>query len=148
MNPSPNNSPTPKAYLSRRYRLSASHRLHSKAYTPEQNRATYGKCNNPHGHGHNYIVEVTVGGPVNETTGMVCDLAELDAFAQTNLLHPFDHINLNTLGSFRDVVPTTENFTMEIYRIFQRFAGATVERIRVEETSNNSFEYSERLQKG
>ena len=148
MNQSPNNSSTPKAYLSRRYRLSASHRLHSEAYTLEQNRATYGKCNNPHGHGHNYIVEVTVGGPVSETTGMVCDLAELDAFAQTNLLHPFDRINLNTLESFRDVVPTTENFTLEIYRIFQRFAGANVERIRVEETSNNSFEYSERLQKG
>ena len=146
LNPRPNASP--RAYLSRRYRLSASHRLHSEAYTPEQNRATYGKCNNPHGHGHNYIVEVTVGGPVNETTGMVCDLAELDAFAQTNLVHPFDHVNLNTLENFRDVVPTTENFTMEIYRIFQSFTGANVERIRVEETSNNSFEYSERLQKG
>jgi 6-pyruvoyltetrahydropterin/6-carboxytetrahydropterin synthase len=149
MNESPHNSPapTPRAYLSRRYHLSASHRLHSEAYTPEQNRSTYGKCNNPHGHGHNYIIEVTVGGPVDETTGMVCDLGELDAFARTKLLQHFDHMNLNTLESFRDVVPTTENFTMEIYRIFQQFPAANVERIRVEETGNNSFEYSERFRK-
>jgi 6-pyruvoyltetrahydropterin/6-carboxytetrahydropterin synthase len=139
---------SPKAYLSRRYRLSASHRLHSEAYTAEQNRTTYGKCNNPHGHGHNYIVEVTVGGHVNDTTGMVCDLGELDSFAQTNLLEHFDHSNLNTLEAFRDVVPTTENFTIEIYRLFKRFPGAKVERIHVEETGNNSFEYSEQLQKG
>src|ERR1035441_10307336 len=92
-------SPSPKAYLSRRYRLSASHRLHSDDFTADQNRATYGKCNNPHGHGHNYIVEVTVAGPVDATSGMVCDLAQLDAFAQTNLLDRFDTMNLNTLRS-------------------------------------------------
>jgi 6-pyruvoyltetrahydropterin/6-carboxytetrahydropterin synthase len=131
-----------KAYLSRRYRLSASHRLNAEAYTPEQNRAIFGKCNNPHGHGHNYVVEVTLGGPVNDETGMVCDLGELDAFAQTNLLAPFDTMNLNTLKPFRDVVSTTENFTIEIYRIFAHFPGAKVTRVRVEETSNNSFEYS------
>ena len=134
---------SPKAYLSRRYRLSASHRLHSDAFTADQNRATYGKCNNPHGHGHNYIVEVTVAGPVDATSGMVCDLAQLDAFAQTNLLDRFDTMNLNTLDAFRDVVPTTENFTIEVHRIFQRFPGAKLARIRIEETGNNSFEYSE-----
>jgi 6-pyruvoyltetrahydropterin/6-carboxytetrahydropterin synthase len=134
---------SPKAYLSRRYRLSASHRLHSDAFTADQNRATYGKCNNPHGHGHNYIVEVTVAGPVDATSGMVCDLAQLDAFAQTNLLDRFDTMNLNTLDAFRDVVPTTENFTIEVHRIFQRFPGAKLARVRIEETGNNSFEYSE-----
>src|ERR1700678_3434421 len=127
---------TPKAYLSRRYRLSASHRLHSETFTAEQNQAVYGKCNNPHGHGHNYVVEVTVGGPVDETTGMVCDLGELDGFARTNLLDEFDHMNLNTLGAFRDVVPSTENFVIEVYRIFEGFAGAKVERVRIEETAN------------
>ena len=131
-----------RAYLSRRYRLSASHRLHSEAYTSEQNRAVYGKCNNPHGHGHNYVVEVTLGGTVDEETGMVCDLGELDAFAQTNLLAPFDTMNLNTLDAFRDVVSTTENFTIEVYRIFEQFPGAKLTRVRIEETSNNSFEYS------
>lgn len=131
-----------RAYLSRRYRLSASHRLHSEAYTSEQNRAVYGKCNNPHGHGHNYVVEVMLGGTVDEETGMVCDLGELDAFAQTNLLAPFDTMNLNTLDAFRDVVSTTENFTIEVYRIFEQFPGAKLTRVRIEETSNNSFEYS------
>ena len=131
-----------RAYLSRRYRLSASHRLHSEAYTSEQNRAVYGKCNNPHGHGHNYVVEVTLAGTVDEETGMVCDLGELDAFAQTNLLAPFDTMNLNTLDAFRNVVSTTENFTIEIYRIFEQFPGAKLTRVRIEETSNNSFEYS------
>jgi 6-pyruvoyltetrahydropterin/6-carboxytetrahydropterin synthase len=131
----------PTAYLSRRYHLSASHRLHSDAYTAEQNQATYGKCNNPHGHGHNYTIEVTLGGAVDETTGMVCDLGELDAFAQTNLLDRFDHMNLNTLEAFRDVVSTTENFTIEVHRIFAAFPGAKLTRVRIEETSNNSFEY-------
>ena len=131
-----------RAYLSRRYRLSASHRLHSEAYTSEQNRAVYGKCNNPHGHGHNYVVEVTLAGTVDEETGMVCDLGELDAFAQTNLLAPFDTMNLNTLDAFRNVVSTTENFTIEVYRIFEQFPGAKLTRVRIEETGNNSFEYS------
>jgi len=135
-----------QAYLSRRYHLSASHRLHSEAYTVEQNQSTYGKCNNPHGHGHNYVIEITVGGPVDETTGMVCDLGELDAFAQTNLLDRFDEMNLNTLDPFRDVVSTTENFTIEVHRIFAAFPGAKLTGVRVEETSNNSFEYMGRMQ--
>jgi 6-pyruvoyltetrahydropterin/6-carboxytetrahydropterin synthase len=132
----------PKAYLSRRYHLNASHRLHSEAYSDERNREVYGKCNNPHGHGHNYVVEVTLGGPVDATTGMVCDLGELDAFAQTNLLARFDHMNLNTLAEFQDIVSTTENFTIEVYRIFAQFTGAKLESVRIEETSNNSFEYA------
>jgi 6-pyruvoyltetrahydropterin/6-carboxytetrahydropterin synthase len=131
----------PKAYLSRRYRLSASHRLHSDAYSEERNREVFGKCNNPHGHGHNYIVEVTVGGVVDRATGMVCDLGELDGFARANLLQRFDHMNLNTLEVFRERVSTTENFALEVYRIFEGFAGAKIERVRIEETANNSFEY-------
>ncbi len=131
-----------KAYLSRRYHLSASHRLHSDVFTEEQNRNTYGKCNNPHGHGHNYVIELTYGGPVDKATGMVCDLGELDAFARTNLLDRFDHMNLNTLEAFREVVSSTENFTIEVFRIFEQFAGANLTRVRIEETSNNSFEYS------
>lgn len=138
----------PKVYLSRRYRLSASHRLHSEAYGAEENRAVYGKCNNPYGHGHNYVVEVTVGGPVDATTGMVCDLGELDAFAQEHLLGRFDGTNLNTLEEFRHQVPTTENFTAEIDRIFQNFSGAQVVRVTVEETGNNSFEMGESLERG
>jgi len=135
----------PTVYLTRRYRLSASHRLHSEAYSEEQNQTVYGKCNNPHGHGHNYGIVVTVGGPVNSHTGMVCDLGELDGFAEKSLLQRFDHTNLNTLDAFSQAVPTTENFTREVYRIFQEFVGARVIRIRIEETGNNSFEYGEEL---
>ncbi len=134
-------APAPKAYLSRRYRLSASHRLHSDAFSAEKNQAVYGKCNNPYGHGHNYVVEVTLGGPVDAVTGMICDLGDLDGFARTNLLERFDHRNLNTLDVFREKVSTTENFAIEVYRIFEGFTGAKVERVRIEETANNSFEY-------
>jgi 6-pyruvoyltetrahydropterin/6-carboxytetrahydropterin synthase len=131
-----------KAHLNRRYHFSASHRLHTEAYDAAQNYAVFGKCNNPHGHGHNYTVQVTLSGQVDPSTGMVCNLAELDAFAQTNLLARFDHMNLNTLDCFANTVSTTENLSIEIYRIFQSFPAAHLERVHVEETSNNSFDYS------
>jgi 6-pyruvoyltetrahydropterin/6-carboxytetrahydropterin synthase len=132
----------PKAYLSRRYHFSASHRLHSDAYSDERNVAVYGKCNNPYGHGHNYAVQVTLSGLVDEMTGMVCDLAELDAFAQTNLIERFDHMNLNTLECFQEKVSSTENLSVEVYRIFEGFPAARLERVHIEETSNNSFDYA------
>jgi 6-pyruvoyltetrahydropterin/6-carboxytetrahydropterin synthase len=131
-----------KAHLSRRYHFSASHRLHTESYDAVQNAAVFGKCNNPHGHGHNYTVQITLSGPVDPATGMVCNLADLDAFAQTNLLARFDHMNLNTLECFRSSVSTTENLSIEIYRIFQRFTAAHLEKVHVEETSNNSFDYA------
>jgi 6-pyruvoyltetrahydropterin/6-carboxytetrahydropterin synthase len=131
-----------KAHLSRRYHFSASHRLHTEAYDAEQNIAVFGKCNNPHGHGHNYTVQVTLSGQVDAATGMVCNLAELDTFAQANLLARFDHTNLNTLDCFAYKVSTTENLSIEIYRIFQDFTAAHLERVHVEETSNNSFDYA------
>jgi 6-pyruvoyltetrahydropterin/6-carboxytetrahydropterin synthase len=131
-----------KAHLSRRYHFSASHRLHTEAYDTAQNRAVFGKCNNPYGHGHNYTVQVTLSGQVNPATGMVCDLGELDAFARTNLLDRFDHTNLNTLDCFANKVSTTENLSIEIYQIFQGFTAAHLEGVHVEETSNNSFDYA------
>ena len=75
-----------KAHLTRRYRFAASHRLHSDQMSAEENRATYGKCNNPHGHGHNYRLEVTVSGPVDQSTGMVCNLVDLDGFVERGLI--------------------------------------------------------------
>jgi 6-pyruvoyltetrahydropterin/6-carboxytetrahydropterin synthase len=131
-----------KAHLSRRYHFSASHRLHTESYDTAQNASVFGKCNNPHGHGHNYTVQVTLSGQVDPATGMVCNLAELDAFAQTNLLAQFDHMNLNTLECFQNSVSTTENLSIEIYRIFQRFTAAHLEGVHIEETSNNSFDYA------
>jgi 6-pyruvoyltetrahydropterin/6-carboxytetrahydropterin synthase len=131
-----------KAHLSRRYHFSASHRLHTDAYDAAHNLAVFGKCNNPHGHGHNYTVQVTLSGQVDPATGMVCNLAELDSFAQTNLLARFDHTNLNTLDCFANKVSTTENLSIEIYRIFQSFTAAHLERVHIEETGNNSFDYA------
>jgi 6-pyruvoyltetrahydropterin/6-carboxytetrahydropterin synthase len=132
-----------KAYLTRRYRFSASHRLHSDEFSVEENRAIYGKCNNPHGHGHNYTLEVTVSGPVDDITGMVCNLVDLDGFVEREVLSRYDLENLNTLQEFTRNVPTTENLCVEIFEILQRgFPHAHLERARLEETMMNSFEYA------
>lgn len=132
-----------KAYLTRRYWFSASHRLHSASMSAEENRRTYGKCNNPHGHGHNYALEVTVAGPVDAETGMICNLADLDAFVDEKIVQRFGHENLNTLEEFSQLVPTTENLCIEIYRILaDGFHAAAVEKVRMEETMLNSFEYA------
>jgi 6-pyruvoyltetrahydropterin/6-carboxytetrahydropterin synthase len=131
-----------KAYLTRRYMFSASHRLHNDDMSDAENAATYGKCNNPHGHGHNYTLEVTVSGPVNEQTGMVCNLMDLDGFVTREILDRFDHQNLNTLPEFATQVPTTENLCIATYDILRRgFRHAHLEKVRFEETMMNSFEY-------
>ena len=132
-----------KAHLTRRYMISASHRLHSPQLSDDENRATYGKCNNPHGHGHNYMLEVTVSGAVDQATGMVCNLVDLDGFVEKEILDRFDLQNLNTLPEFKDLVPTTESLSIVIYEIMQRsFRFAHLERVRIEETMMNSFEYA------
>jgi 6-pyruvoyltetrahydropterin/6-carboxytetrahydropterin synthase len=131
-----------KAHLTRRYMFSASHRLHSDEMSEEQNRSIYGKCNNPYGHGHNYTIEVTVSGPVDERTGMVCNLVDLDGFVHNKILERYDHQNLNLLPEFATTVPTTENLCISIHEILQRgFRHAHLERVRIEETMMNSFEY-------
>lgn len=130
-----------RAHLSRRYHFSASHRLHTEAYDAERNRSVYGKCNNPYGHGHNYVAEVTFSGPVDTVTGMVFDLGALDRFAKEHVIARFDHANLNTLDCFSGQVSSTENLSIELYRIFSGFTAARLERVHVEETSNNSFDY-------
>ena len=132
-----------KVYLTRRYLFSASHRLHSAELTEEENREVYGKCNNPHGHGHNYFLEVTVSGRVARETGMICDLGQLDAAVEREVLGRFDHQNLNELAEFRGVVPTTENLTVSIQQILSQVPlPAHLEGIRIEETAKNSFEYA------
>lgn len=132
-----------KAYLTRRYLFSASHRLHCDEMSASENQAVYGKCNNPHGHGHNYSVEVTVGGNVDSRTGMVCNLVDLDSFVHEEILERFGHQNLNTLTEFERMVPTTENLCMEIFDILEEnFHHAQVDKVRIEETMLNSFEYA------
>jgi len=132
-----------KAHLTRRYMFSASHRLPSPQFSDEENRATYGKCNNPYGHGHNNMLEVTVSGPVDEATGMVCNLVDLDGFVQKEIVERFDIQNLNTLPEFKDLVPTTESLSIVNYEIMERgFRFAHLEKVRIEETMMNSFEYA------
>jgi len=132
-----------KAHLTRRYMFSASHRLHSDEMSAEENRATYGKCNNPYGHGHNYSVEITMSGPVDEQTGMVCNLADLDVFVFREIVERYDHQNLNVLPEFKTNVPTTEHLCVAIYEIVKRgFRYAHLEKVRIEETMMNSFEYA------
>ena len=136
-----------KAYLSRRYSLSASHRLYSDAHSEEENQAIYGKCANPFGHGHNYVVEVTLGGQVDPVTGMVCNLADLDSCVQKMVIARFDHMNLNVDETFASLVPTTENLCITIHNLLAAHL-AGLERVRVEETQNNFFEYARKGKNG
>ena len=136
-------------YLTRRYCFSAAHRLHSEALDAGENARVYGKCNNPYGHGHNYVLEVTVAGPVDPQTGMVCDLARLDGAVEHEVLDRFDQTNLNLdVETFQTRVPTTENLCIEIFNLLRgRLYGAggpgyaRLARVRLEETNSNFFEY-------
>jgi 6-pyruvoyltetrahydropterin/6-carboxytetrahydropterin synthase len=132
-----------KAHLTRRYLFSSSHRLHSSDMSAEENLETYGKCNNPHGHGHNYALEVTVSGQVDQSTGMVCNLVDLDECVRREVLDRYDLGNLNMMQEFAVTVPTTENLCIEIFQILQRtFRHAHLDKVRLEETMMNSFEYT------
>ena len=140
------------AHLTRRYYFSASHRLHNEALGEEENRRVYGKCNNPFGHGHNYALEVTVGGALEPATGMAVNLADLDRVVGEEILERFDHANLNACReSFASRVPTSENLCREIFRLLDdrwsrepALGSARLERVRLEETSANAFEYGPR----
>jgi 6-pyruvoyltetrahydropterin/6-carboxytetrahydropterin synthase len=132
-------------HLARRYGFAASHRLHSSALSDAENHALYGKCNNPHGHGHNYEVELMVRGQVDPVTGRMLDLAALDRLADEQIVAPFRYRNLNEeIDAFRTAVPTTENLAAEVDRRLRavwsnRFdpSGPTLERVSIWETERN-----------
>ena len=134
--------------VTRRYRFAASHRLHSGALSAEDNRRLYGKCNNPYGHGHNYVVEVSVRGPRQAATGRAVDTGALDELVRCQVVEPFDHRDLNSeVPAFAAVVPTSENLGVEICRRLKRnwiqvFPGEwpKLEKIRIGETPRNIFE--------
>ena len=129
------------ASFGRRYTISASHRLHTDALSADENRATYGKCNNPHGHGHNYVVEVLITGAVDAETGMVVDMAALDDVVRSHVVDRFDHANLNLDPLFVNRVPTTENLCRVVFTLLKdALPAGKLERVRVEETENNFFE--------
>ncbi|HKI10481.1 MAG TPA: 6-carboxytetrahydropterin synthase [Candidatus Acidoferrum sp.] len=132
-----------KIELGRRYRFAASHRLHTDVLSVEENARVYGKCNNPYGHGHNYVLEISVSGTLDPSTGMIANLVDLDGFVEREVIEAFDHKSLNEdVPAFREKVPTTENVCREIYQRLKHFPKARLERVRVEETSNNAFEYT------
>ena len=129
--------------LTRKIEFSASHVYHNPKLSAEENRRIFGKCNNPYGHGHNYVLEVSLSGDIDPATGMIANLADLDAFVERHVLDEFDHKSLNEdVPAFRDKVPTTENVCIEIFKRLKSFPNAKLERIRVQETGNNSFEYA------
>ena len=135
--------------VTRRYEFCASHRLHSEHLSAEDNRRLYAKCNNPYGHGHNYVLEVSVRGPL-DPAGRAVDIAVLDGLVGRHVVQPFDHRNLNTeVPAFSQVVATSENLGFEICRRLKRnwkqaFPGEwpKLEKIRIGETARNIFEVS------
>jgi 6-pyruvoyltetrahydropterin/6-carboxytetrahydropterin synthase len=137
--------------VGRRYGFAASHRLHSPALSDEQNRATFGKCNNPFGHGHNYEVVLTVRGRVDAVTGRAIDINLLDRLAEEEILTPFRLRNLNEeVPAFRTAVPTTENMAVEVDRrlraVWEQWFGADgprLERVSIQETERNICELSD-----
>jgi 6-pyruvoyltetrahydropterin/6-carboxytetrahydropterin synthase len=136
-----------KVSLTRRYRFAASHRLYTPRLSEEANQRVYGKCSNPYGHGHNYFVEVTLSGPIDPATGMIANLGQLDPFVRIHILEAFDQKYLNEqvpeFAPEKSLVPTTENLCRAIFQRLKNFQLARLERVRIEETSNNSFEMEE-----
>ena len=136
--------------VTRKYRFSASHRLHAAALSDAENRELYGKCNSPFGHGHNYEIEVSVRGPLEARSGRAVDLELLDGLVRSQVLAAFEHRNLDQeVAAFRAVVPTSENLARETARRLKQnwsavfpAAGPRLEKVAIAETSRNSFEVS------
>ncbi|XP_017779538.1 PREDICTED: 6-pyruvoyl tetrahydrobiopterin synthase [Nicrophorus vespilloides] len=137
-------SSMPKAYLTRRIQLSACHRLHSTSLTVEENARVYGKCNNINGHGHNYIVEVTLFGEVDQRTGMVMNLTDLKAEMETAIMDVADHKNLDKdVAYFKDVPSTTENVAIFFWCNLKQTMKkpSLLYEIKIHETENNIVIY-------
>ncbi|MBI4460856.1 MAG: 6-carboxytetrahydropterin synthase [Acidobacteria bacterium] len=130
-------------YLTRRAEFSASHYYHSPALSAEENQRLYGKCNNPHGHGHNYVLEVTVQGEIDPRSGMVVDLKQLKEVMAREVLNMLDHRFLNEeVPVFAHVIPTTENLAVEIWRMLApKLLFCRLHRIRIYETPDLFVDY-------
>ena len=130
--------------LTRCYRFPASHRLHSNQLTEDENQEVYGKCNNPYGHGHNYVIEISVRGPIDASTGCAVDIIKLDLLVNQHVVNAFDHRYLNEeVPAFRDMVPTAENIGLETRRRLEAVWPANfpaLEKVRVQETLRNIIE--------
>nr|CAG4647527.1 EOG090X0HIM [Megafenestra aurita] len=136
--------PRPIAYITRRETFSASHRLHSPFLTDQENQEIFSKCNNLNGHGHNYTVEVTVKGPIDEKTGMVMNLAHLKEYMEESIMKVMDHKNLDKdVPHFQNVVSTTENVAVFIWdSLTARFSDPSLlNEVKVFETDKNIMVY-------
>lgn len=134
----------PIVTVTRRMTFNAAHRVHNPALSDLENARLFGKCNNPNWHGHNYVLEIAVRGPVDETTGYVMDLAHLREVARREVIDRVDHRNLNIDVDFmRGVIPTTENLAVACWRILApALLPAQLQRIRLWESENNMVEYT------
>jgi 6-pyruvoyltetrahydropterin/6-carboxytetrahydropterin synthase len=134
--------------LGRRYRFSASHRLHTPMLSDERNREVYGKCNNPYGHGHNFVLEVVIAGELNQPGGRLMPLQLLDTFIDAIVIKRFDNMDLNTqIEEFAGLPPTSENLARVLARrltaAWPHWFGAIeprLEKVRIWETPRNVFE--------
>ena len=134
---------SPQVTVTRRMHFSAAHRVHNPAMSDEENRRTFGKCNNPNWHGHNYILDVSVRGALDQRTGYVIDLTRVKEIVQQQVIDKVDHRNLNLEVDFlRDVIPTTENVIVEFWRVLEpALRPARLTRLVLWETVNNYAEY-------
>ncbi|HEV3038059.1 MAG TPA: 6-carboxytetrahydropterin synthase [Candidatus Angelobacter sp.] len=130
-------------YLTRKAEFSASHLYHNPELSPEENKRIFGKCNNPHGHGHNYTLEVTVKGYVDQRSGFVVDLKELKEIMNREVIEAVDHRFLNKeVAEFKDRIPTTENLAITIWDWLKpKLSVAALHRIRVYETPDLFVDY-------
>ena len=136
----------PQVTVTRRLHFSAAHRVHNPALSEEENRRTFGKCNNPNWHGHNYILDVSVTGPLDEKTGYVIDLSRVKQIVTERVVDRVDHRNLNLEVEFlRGVIPTTENVVVAFWReLAPALEPATLTKLVLWETVNNYVEYDGR----
>jgi 6-pyruvoyltetrahydropterin/6-carboxytetrahydropterin synthase len=133
----------PVVYVTRKAHFNAAHRLHNPEKSDEWNRRTFGKCNNPNWHGHNYVLEVTVKGTPNPDTGYVIDLGDLKHIIEERIVDACDHKNLNEdVGFLEGVLPSTENFVIAIWRELESaLPSGTLHCVRLYETERNMAEY-------
>jgi 6-pyruvoyltetrahydropterin/6-carboxytetrahydropterin synthase len=130
--------------VTRRMRFNAAHRVFNPAFSDAQNEATFGKCNNPNWHGHNYDLEVSVEGEIDPETGYVLDLAKLRDIVDRELIEQVDHRNFNLDVEFmKGIIPTAENIIVEFWKILEpAVAPARLTKLLLRETENNYVEYN------
>jgi 6-pyruvoyltetrahydropterin/6-carboxytetrahydropterin synthase len=136
----------PDVTVTRRLYFNAAHRVHNPALSDEENGRIFGKCNNPNWHGHNYILEVSVTGPIDERTGYVLDLAVLKRIVEEQVVARADHRNMNIDVDFmHGIIPTSENIVVQCWRVLEpHVAPGRLSRLRLWETENNYVEYEGR----